>query len=449
MFNQSKAEQQISRRTVSYTIRGGNTLNGSVNVPGAKNAALPAIIAASLSNETVRLTNIPLELNDTILLLELLESIGIIVEKVDSTTVDINGSGTRDGILDGDKASKIRHSLLILGLSAAKGKSLFLPIPGGCSIGSRKHDLHIMALGRIGHDIKESDKGLNLISNTNNNSPKFMTIDFHYPTFGGTFNAIFASVLMEERNVIIRNPAKNPEVVDVVNMMVQMGANIKWDESENLVIKGVKSLKGITHQVMSDRIIAATIIAAIGATQGEGIIKGADPKYLKTEIDTWKRSGLTIKSVEEGVYVKGNKKIESVDVETNAYPAFHTDIQPLHGVLMSISKDTSSIKDVILDGRFKYCYELNKMGANIEVKDGSFTCVNGAPGQVAYFNSPSYFVGSLELVATDIRGGAAVVIGALIAKGESQISNIYQIERGYTNLPEMLNELGADIKRNY
>lgn len=448
MLNDTITKQKTFQGKGTYKIKGGNSLNGNVSLPGAKNAALPALVAASLSSHTVTLSNVPLKLNDVKLLIELLESIGVGIKIIDSTTIELNGSNVCGGSLDGEKAGKIRHSLLLLGLCASKGVSLSLPIPGGCSIGNRKHDLHIKALKAIGFNISEPEMGINLDKRVEYDASGTLEVDFHYPTFGGTFNAIFSSVLVDGCRITIKNPAKNPEVVDVVNMLNGMGAIIDWDNNKNLIITGVKSLRGTRHNVMSDRIIAATIIVAIGATRGEGIIKGADSRYLQKEIDVWKKVGLTINSTDEGIYVKGNGDILPVDIETGAYPAFHTDIQPLHGILMTVGKGTASIKDIILDGRFEYCNELNKLGANIDVMNGNFTCVNGAIGQIAKFYETKQLKGSPELIATDIRGGAAVLIGALVAEGESVVSNIYQIERGYTNLPEIFNELGAEIQRN-
>lgn len=433
--------------TSYYRIIGGRSLSGSVSVPGAKNAALPAIVAACLSDESVILENVPLKLNDVKLLIDLLVSVGAKIEKLDHSTLKINGLNINGGILDSHKAGSIRHSLLLLGLCASRRKPLFLPIPGGCNIGNRKHDLHILALERIGYSVKETELGIELNSEWEKPTQNILEIDFHYPTFGGTLNAIFASVLLFGKEVIIRNPAKNPEVLDVIHLLNKMGAKISWDDSQNLRIVGVDKLASASHQIMGDRIIAATMIVAIGATNGTGIVKGSDIQYLRTEIDVWRRAGLTIEQVDNGIFVKGTDEIKAVSIETNAYPAFHTDIQPLHGVLLTKAKGSATIKDIILDGRFKYCYELKKLGAKIEVRDGNFTCVNGAPGQVAFFETTDKLIGSPDLIATDIRGGAAVVIGALLAEGESRVTNIYQIERGYANLPEMLKELGADIER--
>lgn len=435
-------------KTKAYEIQGRTALKGEVKIPGAKNAALPAIVAAVLADETVTLENVPLELNDVVLLLDLIKSMGGSVEKLGKSSIKMNGKNINGGSLDIEKSGKIRHSLLLLGLSAAKGNDLFLPIPGGCKIGSRKHDLHLLAFDKLGYKINELEKGIDLKS-SRYSKEREIDIEFHYPTFGGTLNVLFASANMTGSRVTLINPAKNPEVINVIDLLNSMGAKIYFDENGNIKIQGVEKLHGSKFLVMSDRIIAATMISAMGATKGKGLVIGAEKKYLLNEIAVWEKAGLVIESAENGLTIDGTGCIKPVNIMTEAYPGFHTDIQPFHGVLMLRAKGPSKISETILDGRFKYCNELNKLKANVQVQDDDFICVNGAQGQSAHFNFSPELEGSLNLTATDIRGGAAVVIGALMAEGKSMINNVYQIERGYATLPEMLNELGANIKRVY
>lgn len=425
-------------------IEGGISLEGKIEISGAKNAALPAIVAACLSDEEVTLRNVPVELNDVKLIIKLLTSMGAKVEvnKKDKELVCC-GTNWNGGVLDSDIAGKIRHSLLLLGLSANRKTKLFLPMPGGCDLGNRKHDMHVTALQSLGNTVIE-DEGILLKPDRSNEN---ITIEFYYPTFGGTLNALFASVSLEGSVITIKNAARNPEVLDVIDLLNKMGADITWVDSRTLTINGVKKLKGTKHSVMPDRIIAATVIAATAVTKGNVLLENFNSELLSTEIEIWKKAGLEIEQIQQSLRINcRNAVIKSTSVETKAYPGFHTDIQPLHTLIMAIADGESSVKETILDGRFKYCSELVKMGANIEVIEGDFYCVNGAKGQIAKIIGVEKLYPAV-VKATDIRGGAAVAVAALAAKGVSRITNIYQLERGYGNFVEMFNSLGANIKR--
>lgn len=425
-------------------INGGNPLKGEVEITGAKNAALPAIVAACLSEEVVTLRNVPLELNDVKLIIKLLIDMGAYVSIDEKNkTLSCSGANWKGGSLDPDIAGKIRHSLLLLGLSASWKTNLFLPMPGGCDLGNRKHDMHISALRSLGNKVVE-EEGLLLESGNFNNN---VTIDFYYPTFGGTLNAIFSSVRLDDCNITINNAARNPEVLDVINLLNQMGADIKWTDKSTLVIKGVKKLHGINFSVMPDRIVAATVIAAAVVTNGNVYLKNFNRDLLTSEIEVWEKAGISFVQDNNGLSIKRSRKgLIAVDIETKAYPGFHTDIQPLHTLMMSLAGGESKVKETILDGRFKYCDELVKMGADIKVEQGDFYCVNGAKGQIARIKGVEK-LNSAEVKATDIRGGAAVAVAGLAAKGTTRITNLYQLERGYGNFVEVFTSLGADINR--
>ncbi|CAM4280401.1 UDP-N-acetylglucosamine 1-carboxyvinyltransferase [Paenibacillus tarimensis] len=422
-------------------IEGGIPLQGEVELPGAKNSALPSIVAACLSDEEVALHNVPLELNDVKQLVRLLNEAGADV-KVDGSKLLCSGKNWSGGTLNAELAGKIRHSLLLLGLSANWRSNLFLPLPGGCSIGNRKHDLHLQALQDLGYEMEESELGLHL---KESNPKKEVEVSFHYPTFGGTLNVLFAAV-RSDSTVTLRNAARNPEIIDVINLLTSMGADIKWVGPATLQITGVGKLNAASHTVMSDRIIASTVISAVGVTKGSVTIRNATVKVLESEVAVWREAGLQIEEVDNGIYVKWVKPLKAVSIVTEAYPGFHTDIQPLHTVLMATAEGASTLKETILDGRFAYCYELNKMGASITVADGGFTCVNGAEGQIAHITGVERLAGA-DVIATDIRGGAAVAVAALGAEGQTRIMNLYQLERGYGNFVELFSSLGAQITR--
>lgn len=422
-------------------IEGGRPLSGEVSLPGAKNAALPALVAACLADEEVTLRNVPLGLNDVQKLIQLLQDSGAEVRREGDDLI-CRGGGWRGGTLSGELAGKIRHSLLLLGASASWRQGLFLPLPGGCSIGNRKHDLHLSALQQMGYRMEESELGLHL--SASEPYPESV-VDFAYPTFGGTLNVLFAAV-QSRSTVTLRNAARNPEVLDVIELLGAMGADIRWTEPGTLRIQGVERLHAAEHTVMGDRIIAATIISAVGATRGSAIIRNATTQVLEAETAAWRSAGLRIEELPGAIRVAWERPLRPVDVVTAAYPGFHTDIQPLHTVLMMHAMGTSELSDTILDGRFAYCEELNKLGADIKVRDGGFTCVNGAPGQTAVISGTGQLYGT-DLIATDIRGGAAVAVAAMAAAGTSRITNLYQLERGYDRFREIFTALGASITR--
>ena len=424
-------------------IQGGARLEGDVAVPGAKNAALPLLVAASLSNEDVRLENVPLGLNDIQLLLGLLRTLGVSVQEQSDGSLIFNGSGWTNSELDGDQVGRLRHSLLLLGGAAHLQSALFLPLPGGCNLGSRKHDLHLDAFAALGLSVSEEEEGISLELGS---TPEITELKFHYPSFGATLNFIFAATGLRGTHTL-HNAARNPEVLDVIDLLNKMGASIVWRDEAALEVQGGTKLHGTEHRVMADRIIASTLIAATAVTQGHSLLRYASTKVLKAEIEVWERSGLSLTQTDDGIEVKTNGRQQAVSITTRAYPGFHTDIQPLHAAMMVYAQGESMITETILDGRFRYAQELAKMGASAVIEDGDFVCVNGTPGQILRIEGRTNLHGA-RVKATDIRGGAAVVITALAAQGKTEVYNLYQLERGYGDLGGLLNSLGASITRS-
>ena len=239
---------------------------------------------------------------------------------------------------------------------------------------------------------------------------------------------------------------EDSEVQDVIDLLNQSGAQITWENDQTLHIKGVKYLSGITKAVISDRIVAATVIAATAITKGHVIIKNFDKKLLASEVDVWEKSGLNINQIYNDLEIKYKEQLVATEIETSPYPGFHTDIQPLHVAMMMFANNNSIVKETILDGRFRYCTELLKMGAKIEIIEGDFKCVNGAQGQIAYIEGNTKLHGT-RVFATDIRGSASVAISAMAAQGITYIYNIYQLERGYHNFVDLFNSLGVNISK--
>ena len=425
-------------------VHGGTPLRGEVGLPGAKNAALPLIVAACLSEEPSVLDNVPLGLNDVRVLIRLLRACGARVDEVGGDRLECAAGDWRDTDLRGDQAaSRLRHSLLLLGAAAASGTRLALPLPGGCQLGDRRHDLHLYALNTMGFDLREAVNELGLAPGRP--GPE-TSLDFRYPTFGGTLNVLFAAATWPGTTTRLRNAARNPEVEEVIRLLNSMGAKVTRPTPGDLVIRGVPRLHGVRHVVMPDRIVAATLIAATAITGGHTRLEGASLEVLESECATWRRAGISLRDDGGAIEVGAAARLRATDVVTRAYPGFHTDIQPLHAAMMCLSDGISEVRETILDGRFAYARGLAALGADVEVRDGGFTCVNGAAGQVLRVRGVSRLRGN-EARMPDIRGGGALVVAALAAEGTTRLTNLYQLERGYRGLPDMLTALGARVAR--
>ena len=428
-------------------IHGGRALAGEVTLLGAKNAALPALVAACLSDEETILYDVPTELNDVRLLAELLRSLGAEVREAGPHTLRCSGRGWRAATLDGDKAGNLRHSLLLLGGAAHRRLPLTLPLPGGCKLGERKHNFHVAALTALGFAVTDDPEGLGVApgGTAGGTSRADARVSFSYPSFGATLNALFAATGLPAVT-LIENAARNPEVEDVTMLLNKMGAQITWVDARTLRVVGGTPLRAAEHRVMGDRIVASTLIAATAVTRGETLVRNASLQVLRAEAEVWRGAGLELSDDEGGVRVRAKGRLGATTVTTRAYPGFHTDIQPLHAAMMVLAAGRSEVRETILDGRFRYAAELAKFGAAVAVLPGDFRCVNGEPGQVLQLDGVAALHGA-EVRATDIRGGAAVVIAALAAEGVSKITNLYQLERGYSDLAGLLTPLGGAVRR--
>jgi len=425
-------------------IDGGVPLSGEVRIPGAKNAALPAVVAACLSATPTVLRNVPVGLADMRLLLLLLRRHGAVIGQLGPDTLSCDGTGWRGGEFDSALSGKLRHVLLLLGLSAHRGRAAWLGSIGGCALGERKHDFHATLFRDFGYRVADDS----IFGIEGRAAEGTVRTRFPYPSFGATLNFLFAAVGRTGGASLLENAALNPEVQDVIALLRAMGADITWtgQDGRTLRVVGNGPLRGTSHTVMGDRIVAATVAAAAAATAGSVSVRGVDIGYLQSELAIWRGCGVKIRSLDNGFRVDRPARLLPADIETRAYPAFHTDMQPLHGVLMCLADGTSRIRDTILDSRFKYVAELVRMGADAVVEPGDFTCVNGAPGRMAVIRGPALLTGA-TVAATDIRGGAALVVAALAARGRSRITNLYQIDRGYDGLESLFASLGNPIRR--
>ena len=412
-----------------YVVKGGVPLRGEVSIGGAKNAALGILAAAIMTDETVTIENVP-NVRDTRVLLQAIEGIGAKVKYIYNNTVQINGGSISDLNVEYEYIRKIRASYYLLGALLGKYKESNVALPGGCNIGSRPIDQHVlgfMALGakvNIDHGVV-SAKAENLVGGH---------IYFDVVTVGATINLMMASC-MAEGETILENAAKEPHIVDVANFLNAMGANIKGAGTDVIRIKGVNRLHGCTYSIIPDQIEAGTFMMAAAATRGDIVIKDVIPKHLESITAKLLEMGCKLVEGDDWIRVIAEGEVGSTNVKTLPYPGFPTDMQPQIAVALALAKGSSMVTESIFENRFKYVDELNRMGAKIKVE-----------GNTAYIEGVEKFT-SAQLSAPDLRAGAALVIAALAADGISQIDDIEYIQRGYEDFEGKLSALGAIIAK--
>ena len=412
-----------------YIIKGGTPLSGEVTIGGAKNAALGIIVAAIMADEPVTIDNLP-DVDDVRVLLDAIESIGAIVERIDSHTVRINGACINDVSIDEDAIRKIRGSYYLVGALLGKYKKALVALPGGCQIGSRPIDQHIKGFEQLGakvsiHHGKIDAQAENLVGTH---------IYLDCPSVGATINIMMAAC-MAEGKTIIENPAKEPHIVDVANFLNSMGANIKGAGTDAIRIRGVEALHGAEYSIIPDQIEAGTYMLAVAATGGDVMIKNVIPKHLEAITAKLVEIGAIVEEFDDCVRVCADHRLSYANVKTMPYPGFPTDMQPQITVTLGLSKGTSIVTESIFENRFKYVDELTRMGANIKV-EGNTAIIDGVPG----------YTGA-SISAPDLRAGAALVIAALAAEGITTIDDIKYIERGYEDFHLKLASLGAQIDK--
>ena len=412
-----------------YMIRGGEPLTGQVTIGGAKNAALGIIVAAVMANEPVTIENIP-DVDDVRVLLEAVESIGAIVERVDLTTVRINGALINDVNVDQEAIRKIRGSYYLVGALLGKYKKAMVALPGGCQIGSRPIDQHIKGFEQLGakvtiHHGKIDARAEQLRGNH---------IYLDCPSVGATINIMMAAC-MAEGKTIIENPAKEPHIVDVANFLNSMGANIRGAGTDAIRIRGVKELHGSEYSIIPDQIEAGTFMLMVAATRGDVLIKNVIPKHLEAITAKLTEIGCRVDEYDDCVRVYADKRLSYANVKTMPYPGFPTDMQPQMTTLLALSMGTSIVTETIFETRLKYVSELRRMGANITVE-----------GNAAFITGVEGFTGA-EVSAPDLRAGAALVMAGLAAEGITCVDQIHYIERGYERFEEKIRGIGGKIEK--
>jgi UDP-N-acetylglucosamine 1-carboxyvinyltransferase len=409
-------------------IHGDKCLKGTVEISGAKNAALPIMAATILASGVHHLDRVP-HLIDVMTMGRLLADLGagFHLEK-DRLTLDCINIKNYEAPYE--LVNRMRASVLVLGPLVARLGKAKVSLPGGCAIGARPINLHLMGLEKMGASIA-LDSGYVF---ANAKRLKGASIYFDIPTVTGTANIMMAATLAEGKT-LIDNAAREPEVIDLANALISMGARIKGAGESMIEIEGVKTLKPLTHTIVPDRIETGTFMTMAGITGGDVTIKNCRPDHLDALINKLKDAGIRFMPVMDGIRVIGPRKLKSVNTKTMPYPGFPTDMQAQFMALMSVAEGTSMISETIFENRFMHVAELRRMGADITI-EGSTATVKGVDK-----------LKGAPLMATDLRASASLIVAALATGGETIISRIYHLDRGYESIEEKLKQLGADIKR--
>ena len=421
-------------------IRGGNKLSGTINISGAKNAALPLMIVPLLTPETVTLHNVP-RLVDALRLQRILQNHGVDITtagkrigQIDHAgeTLKISAKNIVDTTAPYDLVSKMRASFWVLGPLVARMGEAKVSLPGGCAIGTRPVDMHLLALEKLGAECV-IEQGY-VIAKAKNGL-KGGHISFSKVSVGATHAALMAAVLAHGDSEI-ENAAMEPEITDVAECLVKMGAKIEGIGTRNLKIIGVTSLNGTEHTVVADRIEAGTYAMVVGMTGGDVILRGARADTLADVILTMRRAGVEVESTNEGMRIKRNGSgILPVDITTDPYPGFPTDLQAQFMGLMTMAQGKSHIRETIFENRFMHVQELVRLGADINMH-----------GDMAEVRGVIKLTGA-DVMATDLRASVSLVIAGLAAEGETMLHRVYHLDRGFEDLEGKLSAVGADVSR--
>ncbi len=412
-------------------IKGGMPLNGEIYASGAKNSALPILASSLLSDSPVTIGNLP-HLNDVTTMLELLGSMGVDVMLSDDMEVQVDTSSIKNLDARYELVKTMRASILVLGPLLARYQEATVALPGGCAIGSRPVNLHIEAMRVMGADINIED---GYIKASVNGRLKGAKIAFDPVSVTATENVIMAACLAEGTTTI-QNAAKEPEVVDLTDCLIKMGAKIKGAGSDTIIIQGVDALQGATFSVMPDRVEVGTYLTATAMTGGNVRIRSAKPEYLSSVITKLESTGAVIQTGQDWVQITMEMdRPMPTSLTTGPYPSFPTDMQAQFVALNSIAKGHATVTETVFENRFMHVQEIARMGGDITLK-----------GNTAVIEGIENLKGA-PVMATDLRASASLVLAGLVAEGSTTIDRIYHIDRGYERIEEKLKMLGADIER--
>ena len=409
-------------------IEGGTALRGEVAISGAKNAALPLLCAALLTPEPLTLTNVP-DLNDIGTMLKLLVQMGVKVAR-EGSSVTLEASVIDNPVAAYEMVKTMRASILVLGPLVARVGEARVSLPGGCAIGARPVDLHIKGLQAMGAEINVEHGYVHAKVSKLKGAKLFTDI----VTVTGTENLMMAACLAEG-DTVIENAAREPEVVDLANCLVAMGAQISGAGTDVIRIRGVERLHGTTHRIMPDRIETGTYLCAAAATGGDIRLTGTSASYLDVVVDKLMDAGCEIESSRDAIRLKAPPRLTAVSLRTAPYPAFPTDMQAQFMAINTIADGTAVIRETIFENRFMHAVELIRLGADIKI-DGNTAVVRGSDR-----------LQGATVMATDLRASASLVVAGLVAQGETLIDRIYHLDRGYEHLDQKLTALGARVRR--
>ena len=419
-----------------YIVRQSGPLRGEVTISGAKNAVLPLMAATLLNDQECVIRSVP-HLRDVQVMKEILESLGSEIEETETGEFHIHTHDVKSAEAPYGLVNKMRASFLVMGPLLGRKGVARIPLPGGCAIGARPIDLHLKGFKALGAEVTIHEEGhyayVEAVAGPQGLIGDRIYLDF--PSVGATENIIMAAVLAEG-TTYIENAAEEPEITDLANFLNKMGAKIRGAGTDTIRIEGVKTLKHVTHTVIPDRIETGTFMIAAAITRGAVHIMNAVPDHVKPVIAKLRECGVRIEAGDDDIVVRGDLgPLNSTDIKTLPYPGFPTDMQSPFMAFLTICNGKSTVIETVFENRFMHVSQLNKMGASIETA-----------GNRASIKGNAMLRGS-QVMATDLRAGAAMVLAGLVAEGETEISEIYHIERGYENFIEKFAALGADITR--
>lgn len=416
-----------------FLVQKSGPLNGEVVISGAKNAVLPLMAATILSEEECVISDVP-QLKDVDVMKEILLSIGGKIKPAEEGVLSIDMGNIEKWEADYDLVSRMRASFLVMGSLLGRCGRAKVYMPGGCTIGARPIDLHLKGFEALGAEIIVKDNFIEAIAPEDGLKGESIYLDF--PSVGATEN-IMAAAVLAEGTTYIENAAEEPEIVDLANFLNKMGARIKGAGTDTIKIEGVERVHGASHTVIPDRIEAGTYMLAAAITRGTLLIKNMVPDHVKPITAKLRESGVTVELADEGLYVdaSGDRKLVAADIKTLPYPGFPTDIQSPFMSFLTTVEGSSTVIETVFENRLMHVAELNRMGANI-MTEGNKAIVQGC----------KHLEGA-QVIATDLRAGAALVLAGLVASGTTEISEIYHIERGYEKFTEKFRAIGANIMR--